>query len=165
MLESNAKYHNWQQILTIAVAILSLIVGFWGIQFVLPVLLGFWLIMGIANLRLPAEKKILPDFHWTDAVLALLLFYEFIHYFYSIYPPNSLFHIEKILYFILLFYMLRLAFQKAQSQSLLFIILGTYGPLLAIGAFFGFLFCRRSCDSKAGSMPRNSKRCLVHMGC
>ncbi|MBK7872235.1 MAG: O-antigen ligase family protein [Saprospiraceae bacterium] len=115
------------------------VIGFWNIQLALPALILFWLVIGISNLISPAEKRFLPRFYWADYALTLLFTLEIINYIFSIYRPNSLFQFEKILYFILLFYTLRLTFQNNTSRDLIFTILGGYGALLSMGAFFIFL--------------------------
>lgn len=140
MFNFTKETYNWRSVTLLIGSILAVLIGSWHPSWLsLPLSIGV-LGLGIAALFSPTLRQLLPSFAWTDGAVLLLLLSTALNYWYSIYSPNSFVFLQKIHFFTLLYLLLRVNFTLITSRNILFIGLGGYGFLLAVGAFFSFLF-------------------------
>lgn len=139
MLHLKKEDFTWPRSLGLAIAFLAVFVGFWNFKLLFPLTLAYLLIIGLTDLRKPAENKTLPPLHWLDLLLMALTLFEITNYFTSIYPLNSLFQLHHFLYFTSLYIIFRILFTNLNFKYLLFPITGGYAFLLSGVAFLIFL--------------------------
>ncbi len=133
--------YNWQDFLRLFGLFLFAFIGFWNASFVLIPLLFIIILFIIFSSRSAAFRSAwLPHFTWLDALVGSLLILELFNFLFSIYPPNSLPGIGKIIFFISIYYILRIFLQKTKYRTIFFTGMGIYAFILSLGAFFTFLF-------------------------
>lgn len=132
---SKADYNRQDFLFAIGI-ILAVLIGFWNFRLILPIfsvgLFGY-IIFSLVR-RLP-----FPSFAWTDLCLLSIVAIELVTYQFSIYKPNSLFSLEKSLFFVLFYCALRLVLAKQTSKQLLFVSIGGYALILSFSAFLSLI--------------------------
>jgi len=128
--------YNWHYFFLLIITTLAVFISFWNINVIFPALA---LTLGLVSTAMPAFRQQLPSFSFVDAILAVLLVSEVLNYNYSIYAPNSFVFLQKIIFFTLLYSLLRLTFATNTAKNSILVALSGYGFLLAMGAFLTFI--------------------------
>lgn len=157
--------YNWRDFLGLFLLFFFIIVGFWNISlFSLPILL-ILVAFTFSILQSPTFRmRWLPRFSWVDASLGLLLLLELFYFQTSIYPANSLLGIEKVMFFIFIYYLSRIFLQKIKYAKVFFIGMGIYAFLLSLGAFFIFLFLQTALKIEGWNDASQFKRLFSPYG-
>ncbi|MDZ4707777.1 MAG: O-antigen ligase family protein [Saprospiraceae bacterium] len=120
-------------------------IGFWNSVVVLPIL-----ILGVPGLALAFNKNSgsLLKFDPIDLLLLALLGIEFFTYFFSIYRPNSFLSVEKMFFWVLFYYLLRLGLRNSISRNVLLTSLGILGLLLSFGSIISFFLLKANLEAE-----------------
>lgn len=144
MILPEGENGRWNLIFIILLVLLTWI-GFWNSEIALPIL-----ILGVPILVLTYKKNTGRPFKfdWVDLLVWSLLGIEFFTYFFSIYRPNSFLSLEKIFFWVLFYYLLRLGLTNSRARNILIVSLGVLGLLFSFGAVITFFLLKANLEAE-----------------
>lgn len=156
---------NRQDLLVGLLMLLLTIMAYWNYTFMLPVLGVILLIVATASIAsLNIRQRFYLPFSWIDVCLAVLLLFEVVNYQWGIYSSNSLVFLEKVVFFVIFYYILRIGLNRPFAANVFLCGLSGYALFITLGALFSFLMLQTSIAQEGWTDTSQLKKMYAPFG-